>query len=99
MKGTPQGAIIQPSDPSNEQFLSLEEPPKTAFYEVKSTCPFDGCGLSEMKGKRWASIEDAGIMLCTKAPEKVDCLNYNNEYRKLVQLEEDLNREGISVMF
>jgi len=40
-----------------------------------------------MQNKKWASVEDAGIMLCTKAPDKVDCLKYNNEYRKLVQLE------------
>jgi len=52
-----------------------------------------------MQGKKWASIEDAGILLCTKNPEKVDCLKYNTEYRKLMKLQEDLAEEGIHVDF
>jgi len=52
-----------------------------------------------MKGKKWASIEDAGILLCTKSPDKVDCLKYNTEYRKLAKLKEDLAEEGITVEF
>ena len=43
-----------------------------------------------MQGKKWASVEDAGILLCTKAPDKVDCLKYNTEYRKLMKLQQDL---------
>jgi len=56
------------------------------YYQVNPTCSFDKCGLEEMRGKKWASIEDAGILLCTKAPDKVDCLKYNMEYRKLMKL-------------
>jgi len=50
-----------------------------------------------MKGKKWASIEDAGILLCTKAPQDVDCLKYNTEYRKLMKLKRDLQYDGINV--
>jgi len=50
-----------------------------------------------MQGKKWESIEDAGILLCTKAPVEVDCLKYNTEYRKLLSLQQDLGTEGISV--
>jgi hypothetical protein len=42
--------------------------------------------LEDLKNKRWESVEDAGILLCTKAPDKVDCLKYNTEYRKLEKL-------------
>lgn len=52
-----------------------------------------------MQGKKWASIEDAGILLCTKSPDKVDCLKYNTEYRKLMKLQQDLAEEGITVDF
>ena len=57
------------------------------YFEVKKTCPYDKCGLSDLKTKKWASVEDAGILLCTKAPLKVDCLKYNTEYRKLLKLQ------------
>jgi len=40
-------------------------------------------------------VEDAGILLCTKAPASVDCLKYNTEYRKLLKLREDLLEENI----
>jgi len=50
-----------------------------------------------MQNKRWASVEDAGILLCTKAPVHVDCLKYNNEYRKLLKLKRDLQYEGVVV--
>ena len=50
-----------------------------------------------MKGKKWASVEDAGILLCTIAPMQVDCLKYNNEYRKLLKLKSDLQEDGINV--
>jgi len=50
-----------------------------------------------MKGKKWASEEDAGILLCTIAPAEVDCLKYNTEYRKLIRLKKDLQGEGINV--
>ncbi len=50
-----------------------------------------------MQGKKWASVEDAGILLCTKAPRQVDCLKYNNEYRKLLKLKRDLEGEGVRV--
>ena len=52
-----------------------------------------------MQGKKWASVEDAGILLCTKSPDKVDCLKYNTEYRKLMKLQQDLAEEGITVDF
>ncbi len=52
-----------------------------------------------MKEKKWASIEDAGILLCTKSPQQVDCLKYNTEYRKLLKLKKDLLYEGITVDF
>ena len=50
-----------------------------------------------MKGKKWASVEDAGILLCTKAPGDVDCLKYNTEYRKLMKIKRDLQYDGINV--
>lgn len=50
-----------------------------------------------MKDKKWASEEDAGILLCTVAPKDVDCLKYNTEYRKLLRLKRDLQYEGVDV--
>jgi len=52
-----------------------------------------------MQGKKWGSVEDAGILLCTKAPESVDCLKYNTEYRKLLKIKRDLQYEGVNVYF
>jgi len=67
------------------------------YFTIKPTCPFERCGLAELKDKKWESIEDAGILLCTKAPKQVDCLKYNTEYRKLLRLKRDLQFEGIDV--
>ena len=50
-----------------------------------------------MEGKQWASKEDAGILLCTRAPALVDCLKFNNEYRQLLKLQRDLLYEGVEV--
>lgn len=72
---------------------------KIEFYFIKDSCPFEKCNLLDMKGKKWASVEDAGILLCTKAPESVDCLKYNTEYRKLLKLKRDLQYEGVNVEF
>jgi hypothetical protein len=52
-----------------------------------------------MQNKKWESVEDAGILLCTKAPKKVDCLKYNTEFRKLLNLKKELQYEGGLVDF
>lgn len=60
------------------------------YFEISKTCPFSKCGIKSLEDKKWASVEDAGITLCTKAPTQVDCLKYNTEYRKVLKLKEDL---------
>ena len=70
---------------------------QVTYFKVQDTCNFDKCGLSNLKGKKWESVEDAGIILCTKAPKEVDCLKYNMEFRKLMHLKRDLQYEGIEV--
>jgi len=70
------------------------------YFQISRTCPFEKCGIKSLENKKWASVEDAGILLCTKAPELVDCLKYNTEYRKVLSLKEDLQEEdGIFVDF
>ena len=95
MNETQSGEIIKPSQTT----LVMKQPQskKIEFYQVKESCPFEKCMLQDMKGKKWASIEDAGILLCTKAPAQVDCLKYNTEFRKLLKLKRDLQYDGISV--
>ena len=99
MNDSKNGEIIQPS----QNFMieikvkNATLTPKIQLYEVKPSCPFEKCHLSDMKGKKWASIEDAGILLCTKAPQDVDCLKYNTEYRKLMKHKRDLQYDGINV--
>ena len=39
--------------------------PALIYYALKSTCPIKRCGLEPMESKKWESIEDAGILLCT----------------------------------
>lgn len=55
--------------------LAIDEPQEIKpqqkeikFFQVKNTCPFTECGLQDLQGKKWQSVEDAGILLCTKAP-------------------------------
>lgn len=101
MKNAGDGQIIaeNPNTDQDVEFIEISSTPRV-FYEVNhKTCDFEKCGLSELKGKKWESVEDAGILLCTKAPEKVDCLKYNNEYRKLLKLKQDLQYEGVYVNF
>jgi len=56
------------SIPNNATDITSAEQIPLVFYQIKPSCPFQKCGLEEMQGKKWESIEDAGILLCTKAP-------------------------------
>ena len=66
----------------------MEDTDSLIYYGLKSTCPIKRCGLEPMDDKKWESIEDAGILLCTQG--QVDCLKYNTQYRKLLRLQQDL---------
>lgn len=71
MNDSKNGEIIQPSQYQIQITVKNQTtaaPKKIEFYQVKETCPFEKCHLDDMKGKKWASVEDAGILLCTKAP-------------------------------
>ena len=53
----------------------MEDTDSLIYYGLKATCPIKRCGLEPMENKKWESIEDAGILLCTQG--QVDCLKYN----------------------
>ena len=44
----------------------MEDTDSLIYYGLKATCPINRCGLDAMKDKKWESIEDAGILLCTQ---------------------------------